>query len=104
MVVALKLNAEEVQALHRTAEAAGVDIDAVLHQLIALLAPEAIENAPARREPSEMDSAEGAAGEGAAGAEAAEEEAERRREQEEMQANIRRWHAEQRGSASAPSG
>ena len=92
MTVTLELNVEEAEALRRTAEAAGVEVDAVLHQLIALLAPEAAGNAPARREPSEASGA----------AEEAAEDAERRREQEEMQANIRRWHAEQRSSA--PSG
>ena len=93
MIITLELSTEEESALRRTAEAAGVDIDAVLHRLIMLLAVPQAEKAASRGEPG--------AASGSSAASGVEEEAERRREQEEMQANIRRWHAE-RGLSEGP--
>ena len=80
MIVTLELSKEEVQTLRPLADAAGVDLETVLHQMIALLPPVASEKPQGFHE----DSAE----------QKIEEDAERRREQEEMQANIKRWHAE----------
>ena len=76
MKVTLELNEEEVQTLRPLADAAGVDLETVLHHLIAQLLPPPMPSAaPVLKEDAEED-------------------AERRREQEEMQANIKRWHAE----------
>ena len=80
MTITLNLNAEEERVLRLTAEAAGADIPAVLHGLIAQLLPP--EPATAAPEPGGDP----------------ESSAERRREQEEVAANIKRWH-EERGSA-----
>lgn len=78
MTVTLELNADETQALQEIAQAAGADIPAVLHRLIApLLPPDRAAPEPSR-DPEDSE--------------------ERRREQEEVEANIKRWHAE-RGAA-----
>jgi ribosomal protein L12E/L44/L45/RPP1/RPP2 len=76
MIVTLELSDEELHALRPLADAEGMDMETVLHSLIAQLIPPAASHRPANLE------------------EQAEEEAEMRREQEEMQANIARWHAE----------
>ena len=81
MKVTLQLSGEEVHALRPLADAAGVDLETVLHHLIAQLLPPV---APERPQTFSEGSAE----------EEIEEDAERRREQAEMQANIKRWHAE----------
>ena len=74
MTIMLELNAEEAAALQEIAEATGVTVEAVLHGLIAQVLPPA---KPEQREAEDL-----------------EEDAERRREQEEVEANIKRWHAE----------
>lgn len=80
MTLTLELKPEEVTALSRRARADGVDIEAVLHRLIASLT---LPPAPvqARREEDAADDPE--------------EQAERDREREEVQANINRWRAEE---------
>ena len=70
MTLTLELTLEEHDALRRRAEAEGTGIEAVLHGLIAALAPDAA-----------LDDLE--------------ERAERDREREEVQANLARWRAEQ---------
>ena len=72
MTITLELSAEEERVLRLTAQAAGADIPAVLHGLIAQLLPP--EPAAAPEPGGDPDLAE------------------RRREQEEVEANIRRWH------------
>jgi ribosomal protein L12E/L44/L45/RPP1/RPP2 len=86
MTVTLKLNDEELYILRPLADAEGVDIETVLHALIAQLIPP---SASKRQGNLEERTKEERTKE-----ERAEEEAELRREQEEMQANIARWHAE----------
>ncbi len=80
MIVTLKLSDEELYVVRPLADAEGVDIETVLHTLIAQLFPPA---ASKRQDNPEKQAKEEQA-----------EEAELRREQEEMQANIARWHAE----------
>ena len=82
MKVTLELSDAEAHALRPLAEAAGVTIETVLHHLIAQLGPPVVSEKP---EGVTADRFE----------DSAEEDAERRREQAEMQANIKRWHAEQ---------
>lgn len=77
MTVTLELKADEVRVLQEIARTAGTTVEAVLHALIAQVSP--------------SQSAEAAE----APAETAEAVAERRREQEEVEANVRRWHEEQ---------
>jgi ribosomal protein L12E/L44/L45/RPP1/RPP2 len=81
MTVTLKLNDEELYILRPLADAEGVDIETVLHALIAQLIPPSASKRQGNLEERTKE-------------ERAEEEAELRREQEEMQANIARWHAE----------
>ena len=82
MKVTLTLSEAEVHALRPLAEEAGVTVETVLHHLIAQLGPPVVWEKPdSVDEDYPKDRAE--------------EDAERRREQEEMQANIKRWHAEQ---------
>ncbi len=76
MIVTLELSAEEEATLEGVAEAAGVDTKTVLHRLIAQLSG-----------PMEAE----AVPNGGTDPNAA---MERRREQEEVEANIQRWHAE----------
>lgn len=71
----LDLSAEEVRVLQETAQAAGTTMESVLHALIAQLSSESAE--------AERTEAPPAASEAVA---------ERRQEQEEVEANIRRWH------------
>ena len=77
MTITLELSADEQAALESVAGAAGVSLEAVLHGLIAqLMGPAAKE-----QEMPDGDAAE-----------------ERKREQEEVEANIERWYRE-RGQA-----
>ncbi len=84
MKIILELSEEEVHALRPLADAAGVDFETVLHHLIAQLLPPVVLEKPKGLQENQTEENQ------------MEEDAERRREQEEMQANIRRWHAEQK--------
>jgi len=72
MTITLELTPEEAAALRRRADAAGTDIEAVLHGLIAALAPRAAPPEALEEDPEERD-----------------------REQAELRANLDRWRAEQ---------
>ncbi len=85
MTVTLELRADEARVLQGMAQTAGMTMEAVLHALIA-------QASPSRR--AEVESAEPPAENAQAVAQNAEAVAERRREQEEVEANIRRWHEE----------
>lgn len=74
MKVTLELKADEARVLQEIARTAGTTVEAVLHALIVQVSP--------------PQSAEAAA-------EDPDAVAERRREQEEVEANVRRWHEEQ---------
>jgi len=79
MTIRLELSTEEQAALAAVAEAAGVSVETVLHGLVAQL------SVPGGAEvPKETPAPVAEPG-------AAEEE---RREQEEVEANIKRWHQE----------
>ncbi len=93
MTVTLDLKADEARVLQEIARSAETTIEAVLHALIAQVS--ASYSLPPRRAEAESaaESAEAESAE-AESAEAESAEAERRREQEEVEANIRRWHAE----------
>ncbi len=78
MTVTLDLNADEAQALEEMARTAGTTMEVVLHALVAQASPS--RRAEAERAQDPADTAEAAA--------------ERRREQEEVEANIQRWHQE----------
>jgi ribosomal protein L12E/L44/L45/RPP1/RPP2 len=84
MIVTLKLSDEELHILRPLADMEGANMETVLHTLIAQLIPSAASKGPGKPAERAEEEAE----------ERAEEEAELRREQEEMQANIARWHAE----------
>ena len=89
MIVSLSLSPEEVDLLTRRADADAVTIDAVLHGLIAELAPAASAQASPRI---------GAMISALRGDEALDDpddRAEWEREQAEMRANVARWRAEQ---------
>lgn len=73
MTITLELSADEHAALASVAAAAGVPIETVLHGLIAQLSVPAAK----AQETPDGDAAE-----------------EQLREQEEVEANIRRWHRE----------
>ena len=79
MTVALQLSSDEAHVLQEVAQDTGTTMDAVLQALIAQVSPRP----------------EVIAGTAEAPADTAEAQAERRREQEEVEANIRRWHEEQ---------
>ncbi|BDI33641.1 hypothetical protein CCAX7_56920 [Capsulimonas corticalis] len=87
--ITLDLTTAELALLHRRADADGVTIIAVLHTLIAQLAPQA----PA--EPPRDFGAALSALRGEPMSDDPEEIAERERENTEMQNNIARWRAEQ---------
>ena len=98
MTVTLELGPEEVTILRRRAEAEGVDIQTVLHELIAQIAPPPT---PETREKQELTEEQKRV---AAPLQAwrreqemddPEELAERKREREEVKANLNRWQAEQ---------
>ncbi len=75
MMITLELSAEEMRALRGIAEAAGVDLQTVLHGLIAQISLPDREASPAL-------------------APSADASVEQKREQEEVEANIKRWHEE----------
>jgi len=83
MTVTLELRPEEVAALYRYAEAEGVDIETILHRLIAQIVPLSIPEAREKWELTEKTNDP-------------EELAERDREVEEVNANLNRWRAEQK--------
>lgn len=72
MTITLDLTPEEVAVLRRRADAEGVSIEAVLHGLVAALAPPAAPPEVSKEDPEERD-----------------------REQAELRANLDRWRAEQ---------
>lgn len=84
MIVNLDLTPEEFAALSSRADAQGVDIETILHGLIAPLTVQTTSAVRPRSWPGIAETGD------------AEEQAEREREWTEMQNNIRRWQAEQR--------
>jgi len=76
VAITLELSADEHAALTAVAGAAGVSLETVLHGLIAQLSIPAAGEA-AESMGGDLDTAE-----------------EQRREQEEVEANIKRWHQE----------
>ena len=86
MTVTLELKADEVQALQEMAQAAEMTVEAVLHALIAQV--------PLSRRAEDGGAEAPAAITAEAVTETAEAVAERLREQEEIEANIRRWREE----------
>ena len=74
MIVTLELSADEHAALASVAAVAGVSLETVLHGLVALLE---VPPAAQERETPDGDAAE-----------------ERRQEQAEVEANIKRWHTD----------
>ena len=78
MTITLKLSADEARTLQELACAAGVSMETVLHGLIAQVSPPAASSASAPI-PDALD---------------LEALAEQQREQEEVEANIQRWHQE----------
>lgn len=98
MTVTLELRPEEVTALSRRARAEGVDIEAVLHRLVAQITlPPALE---AQEKPELTEKQKGLAALLQSWREEdqtddPEELAERDRELEEFKANINRWRAEE---------
>ena len=76
MTVTLELSADEARVLQEIACAAGVRVETVLHGLIAQAVPPGRDAPPA--DPEVL--------------------AEQKREQEEVEANIRRWHEERAAS------
>ena len=85
MTITLELRADEADVLQEMAQTAETTIEAVLHTLIAQV--------PLSRR-AEDGGAEAPTETSEAVTETAEAVAERRREQEEVEANIRRWHEE----------
>ncbi len=89
MTVTLELTLEETAALENCARAGGVDIQSVLHSLVAQIVPLPATEPPERaaalmyawRREEETDDPE--------------ERAEHDREREELKANMDRWRAEQ---------
>lgn len=97
MTVTLELTLEEVAVLRTRAEASGVDIETVLHSLVAQAASSP---APQVQELALTEKKKGAIAlmqswPGGEQADDPEEQAEREREQQEFAANINRWRAEQ---------
>lgn len=84
MRVTLELSADEARVLQEISEAAGVTVDAVLHGLIAQVSGLERTAAQAAVPPADLE---------ALNPEAL---AEQKREQEEVEANIKRWHQEQK--------
>ena len=98
MTLTLELRPEEFTALHSRTDAEGVDVETVLHRLVAQIVPPPAPEARGQRELSEKQK-------GAIGLMQAwrqedetddpEELAERDRELEEFKANMNRWRAEE---------
>lgn len=98
MTVTLELTPEEAVVLRTRAEADGVDIETVLHRLVAQAASSPAPQVP--EQPALTDKQKGALAlmqswPGGEQADDPEEQAEREREQQEFAANINRWRAEQ---------
>ena len=97
MTVTLELRPDELDALRSRADAEGVDVETVLHRLIALIGP------PSTETQFKWELAEGQKGTVALmqvgrqedQTDDPEEVAERDREREESKANLNRWLAEQ---------
>ena len=97
MTVTLELRPEEVVALRSRAEADSVDIETVLHKLVAQIAPPAPE-APGKPELAEKQKALAALLQSWREEDQTDdpdELAERDRELEEFKANMNRWRAEE---------
>lgn len=100
MTVTLELKPEEISVLNRRASAEGVDIETVLHSLVAQIA-----SPPKKEQPELTEQQKGLAALLASWREEdqtddPEELAERDRELEEFKVNINRWRAEEgRGPA-----
>lgn len=77
MTVTLELSADEARVLQEMARAAGVSVDTVLHGLIAQISLPHRKAPPSAAPPADPEAAD-----------------EQKREQEEVEANVRRWHEE----------
>ncbi len=82
MIVTLELTTDEACVLQEIAQAAGATVEAVLHMLIAQVSPAGQADVGC----GEADDREAPTDDEAV--------TEKRREQEEVEANIRRWHEE----------
>ena len=89
MRVTLELSADEARVLQKISEAAGVTVDAVLHGLIGQVSAQERTAAQAAGPPAAPEALD---------PEALDPEAlaDQKREQEEVEANIKRWHREQK--------
>ena len=97
MTVTLELRPDELDTLRRRANAEGVDIETVLHRLIALIGPPSTET---QKKQDLTEKQKGATARIQAGRQEdetddPEELAERDREREESKANLNRWLAEE---------
>jgi len=98
MTVTLELRPEEVTALRSRATAEGVDVETVLHRLVAKIAPPPAPEAQGKRELTEKQKGAIAlmqAWRQEDETDDPEELAERDRELEEFKANMNRWRAEE---------
>ena len=97
MTVTLELRLDELDVLRGRADAEGVDVETVLHRLIALIGPPSTET-QVKRELAEGQKGTTAlmqVGRQKSETDDAEDLAERDREREESKVNLNRWLAEQ---------
>ena len=97
MTITLELRPDELDALRSRADAEGVDVETVLHRLIALIGPQSTET---QKKQELTEKQKGAVALMQAGrledeTDDPEDLAERDREREESKANLNRWLAEQ---------
>ena len=98
MTVTLQLKPEELTALHSRADAEGVDVETVLHRLVAQIAPSPASQTREKREPTEKQKALAALLQSWREEDQTddpEELAGRDRDLEEFKANMNRWRAEE---------
>ena len=97
MTLTLELRPEEFTALHSCADAEGVDVETVLHRLVAQIAPPPAPETPGRWELTEKKGlvALMEAWRREDETDDPEELAERDRDLEEFEANMNRWRAEE---------
>ncbi len=95
MTVTLELKPEELTVLHQRAHAEGVDIETVLHSLVAQAAPPPAIEKPELNEKQKAAIALMQACRQEDETDDPEELAERDRELEEFKANMNRWRAEE---------
>lgn len=98
MTLTLELRPEEFTALHSRADAEGVDVETVLHRLVAQIAPAPAPEAQGKRELTEKQKGAIALMEAwrlEDETDDPEELAQRDRDLEEFKANMNRWRAEE---------